>query len=176
MLGHVGGPGRRRKHRCKETFEDIIRKAIDAGAGSYEEAIGGITEKAVILMDGCDVWMSSSTFRFGNAVAALVRSCPKLVILATARNGLFVHTSSSPLSSRTEHRSSCMETTIPIPPFSNYHSALLLCSRCPRPLTMSEMYGGIYQSASESGSSPLHALSNQQIVLDLGGVPAVIAR
>ena len=44
LLGHVGGSGRRRKHRCKETFEDIIRSAINPRATSFAQAVSEVTQ------------------------------------------------------------------------------------------------------------------------------------
>ncbi|GMH61711.1 hypothetical protein TrST_g13005 [Triparma strigata] len=178
LLGHVGGSGRRRKHRCKETFEDIIRSAINPRATSFAQAVSEVTQRSVILIDGCDVWLSSSTFRFGNAVANLVKICPLLVVVATGRNGLFEKLVDvgegwgGPNSQRISQRCYCQETVIRIPPLSNYHAATLLTHRCPRNFDASEMYGGLFVDFDEGNA--LQALSENSIVKAIGGLPETI--
>ena len=126
------------------------------------------------MIDGCDVWLSSSTFRFGNAVANLVKICPLLVVVATGRNGLFEKLVDvgegwgGPNSQRISQRCYCQETVIRIPPLSNYHAATLLTHRCPRNFDASEMYGGLFVDFDEGNA--LQVSDNEERSDDCGNV------
>jgi hypothetical protein len=104
LLGHIGGGSGRRKHRSLETFHGLIADAIrgrgvverEGDGGGLQNLLKAITQPSVLLLDGCDVWMCATAFRFNQAVSSLIQTCPNLIILATARNGLMEKIVSTP--------------------------------------------------------------------------------
>lgn len=57
LQAHIGLSGGRRRHRSHETFNDIVSKAFN---GSDPKTM---RSPAILFLDGCDVWMCSTTFR-----------------------------------------------------------------------------------------------------------------
>jgi len=116
--------------------------------------------------------------RFNQAVSTLIQTCPNLIILATARNGLcekIVSTNQpSPILQRVSSRHFCQEKTITIPRLSNYHAAQLLCARSTREFDKREMYGGLYFGDDGGGEDVLSALGESSIVKALHGHPELI--
>ena len=174
----------------RKTLSDLIMRAIDIDAASLEDAMAKMKGKTVLLLDGCDAWLCSMNFSFNSAIAELLQNFPNLIILATARSGLFETINpvvrsrevSPQVSSRALNKrrlsagkvSSCAEIIIPILRLSLYDSAQFFCICCPRELQMTEMHGGLFLDDEKEYVDPLEAFGESSIVKAFNGLPSVI--
>ena len=189
MLAHMNG--NRRRRRTRETFHDIIKQAIIGNDSNddknvYELINRTTTEKpCILLLDGCDLWLSATNFSLGEEIGKLAQYCVKLTIIVTsifplmdnhsADEGDFMGRLGAPALVRNRSSNHCYaETVIKIPKLSNYNTAELLCLRANRKLSMAEMYGGLYVANSCGKIDALQSLGESDIIAALGGNPQVV--
>ena len=191
MLAHMSG--KRRRRRTKETFHDIVIKAVGgAGGGDIREVLNRIcVTPCVLLLDGCDCWLSSTNLNLAEEVENLAIYCRKLTIVVTARvplsegvrRGGGVEGGSEarrapanvPVLTRNRSSNQCYgEIVMEIPRLNNYDCAQLLNLKSPRKFSLPELYGGLYVANSAGKIDAMQSFSDSQVVRNLNGNPQLV--